>query len=374
MRYLAGLTAILALSACTLPNNSEWASEWNKEWGSASAPGQTVAITSLPGWSQANTATALSSFVISCKALMLMPPDTALGGSGITQQRGGQAGQWAPACTAAKAVPPNDEAAARQFFQSWFNVFVVSHNATISGYFEPEMDGSKNERPGYTVPLYAKPALASLANLPRTAINSGALYRKAPVTAYVRSEADAFMLQVQGSGRLRLPNGQVLSVGFNGQNNQPYTPIGAILVKMGALAPDNVSYQSISDWLHANPAQADAIMEQNQNYVYLRPLGYLPADEGAPGTLGVPLTPQHSVAIDRTALPLGAPLFIATSNPLTGAPINLLAIAQDTGAGLQGANQADLFFGSGPSAEAIAGHMHQAGTIYILLPRDQPQP
>lgn len=365
MRRLASLACILALSACALPNN---------EWGGTPTSGQTISITSLPGWSQANTTTALSSFVISCKALMLMPPDTALGGAGIAQQRGGQAGLWTPACTAAKAVPPNDEEAARKFFQSWFSVSVVSDNATISGYFEPEIDGSKNERPGYTVPLYAKPALDSLANLPRSAIDSGALYRKAPVTAYVRSQADAFMLQIQGSGRLRLPNGQVLTVGFNGQNNQPYTPIGALLVKMGALQPDNVSYQSISDWLHANPAQANAIMEQNQNYVYLRPLGYLPADEGAPGTLGVPLTPQHSVAIDRTALPLGAPLFISTSNPLTGTPINVLAIAQDTGAGLQGANQADLFFGSGASAEAIAGHMHQAGTIYILLPLAQPQP
>lgn len=177
------------------------------------------------------------------------------------------------------------------------------------------------------------------------------------------------MLQVQGAGRIALTNGRVLSVGFDGQNNQPYTPIGGVLVKMGALKPDNLSYQSISAWLKAHPEQARGVMEQNANYVYLRPIGYLPDNEGPPGALGVGLTAGHSIAVDRQALPLGAPVFVATTNPVTHEPLNLLTVAQDTGAGLTGVGMADIFFGAGPAAERIAGAMHQSGKLYLLLPR-----
>lgn len=359
-RFIALLGA-LALSACVTHNQSYT--------GPDAPPGPERAISSLPGWDQADAAAALASFVVSCKAMMLMPPDTSLGGSGLARERAGQAGLWGAACTAAKAVPPANQLAARQFFQNWFDVYQISGQALITGYFEPEVPGSKNERSGYRVPLYSKPAVTALARLPRTAINDGALNRKTPVTAYVTNPVDAFMLQVQGAGRIILPNGMVLSVGFDGDNGQPYTPIGGVLIKMGALAPDNVSYQSISSWLKAHPDQARGIMDQNENYVYLRPLGYLPAREGPPGALGVPLTAGHSIAVDRAALPLGAPVFVATTDPVTNSPMDILTIAQDTGAGLAGPDQADVFFGSGPDAQQIAGSMHQSGKLYILLPR-----
>lgn len=359
-RYVALLGAV-ALSACAMPPNTDN--------GPDAPPGPERSLARLPGWNQADAAAALASFVVSCKALMLMPPDTSLGGEGLMRERGGQAGLWDVVCAQAKAVPPGNQVAAQQFFQSRFDVYQISGQALVTGYFEPEVPGSKNERSGYNVPLYAKPALSALATLPRAAIDNGALYRKTPATAYVTNPVDAFMLQVQGAGRIILPNGMVLSVGFDGDNGQPYTPIGGVLVKMGALASDNVSYQSISAWLQAHPVQARGIMEQNANYVYLRPLGYLPANEGPPGALGVPLTAGHSIAVDRTALPLGAPVFVATTDPVTNTPMNILTIAQDTGAGLAGADEADVFFGSGPDAQQIAGSMHQSGQLYILLPR-----
>ena len=360
MRRFAALFGALALSACALSSPTT---------GPNAPPGPRSAITDLPGWQQTNTAKALASFVISCKTLALMPPDTALGGAGLMYERGGQAGLWGATCAAAEALPPNDEAAARQFFQTAFDVYRISGQALITGYFEPEVLGSKNERPGYRVPLYAKPSVAALADLPRSAIDAGALFRKTPVTAYVTSPVDAYMLQVQGSGRIVLTNGRILSVGFNGDNGQPYTPIGGILVSQGALAPNNLSYQSISSWLKAHPVEARGIMEQNANYAYLQPLGYLPDNEGPPGALGVPLTAFHSIAVDRQALPLGAPVFVATTNPVTNAPLDVLTIAQDTGAGLAGPNEADIFFGAGADAEQIAGAMHQSGALYILLPR-----
>jgi membrane-bound lytic murein transglycosylase A len=363
MRRLLTLAAALALSAC--------ATQQVPLTGANAPPGPEVSISKLPGWQQDNAAAALTSFVASCKAILLMPPDSPLGGSGLAQERAGQAGLWQPACTAAQAIAPDDQTAARQFFESWFTAYAVSGQALITGYFEPEVPGSKNQRPGYNVPLYAKPALASLANLPRSAIDGGALYRKAPVTAYVTSPVDAFMLQIQGSGRIVLPDGNILRIGFDGQNGQPYTPIGRVLVQMGALKPEDVSYQSISAWLKSHPDQAKSVMEQNTRYVYLRPLGPLPADEGAPGALGVPLTAERSTAIDKSALPLGAPLFIATTDPITGSAIDLLTVTQDTGGGIHGPDRADIFFGAGPDAEQIAGSMRQPGQLYLLLPRPQ---
>lgn len=365
MRRLTVLAAAMALSACAM--------QQYPQTGPNAAPGPETSFTALPGWPQDNASAALASFVRSCKAILLMPPDTSLGGTGLAKERAGQAGLWQPACTAAKAVPPGNEPAARQYFQSWFNVFAISGQALVTGYFEPEVPGSKNEHPGYRVPLYAKPPVPALANLSRAAIDQGALYRKAPVTAYVTNPVDAFMLQIQGSGRIILPDGKTLRVGFDGQNGQPYTPIGRILEQMGAIKPDDISYQSISAWLKAHPREAKSVMEQNARYVYMRPLGPLPLNEGAPGALGVPLTAERSVAVDRSVIPLGAPLFISTTDPITGTAMNLLAITQDTGGGIHGPDRADIFFGAGPDAEETAGSMHQPGKLYLLLPRLHPQ-
>jgi membrane-bound lytic murein transglycosylase A len=331
-----------------------------------------VDISTLPGWDTDNTAAALSAYVLSCKAIALMPPDTPLGGAGLAQETAGQAGLWQSACAAAQAVPPSDDSAARSFFTTYFNAYAIGGQALITGYFEPEVPGSKNLSPGYSVPLYAKPAAPDLAALPRAAIDNNALYRKAPVTAYLASPVDAFMLQIQGSGRILLPSGKTLRVGFAGQNGQPYTPIGRILVQSGALTADGVSYQSISAWLKAHPDQAKSVMEQNARYVFMHPLGALPDNQGAPGALGVPLTAGRSVAIDRSYIPLGTPVFLVTTDPQTEAPLDRLTIAQDTGGGIQGAGRADLFFGAGPDAENTAGSMRQAGQLYILLPKPAP--
>jgi membrane-bound lytic murein transglycosylase A len=360
--YLLGA---LALAGCVPAENGALT-------GPTAPPGTETDISSLPGWNTDNTAAALATFVLSCKALALMPPDTPLGGSSLAQLEAGQAGLWQNSCAAAQAVPPGDNAAARTFFQTYFTAYAINSQVLVTGYFEPEVPGSKNLAPGYKVPLYAKPADPDLAALPRAAIDSGALYRKAPVTAYVSSPVDAFMLQIQGSGRIILPNGNTLRVGFDGQNGQPYTPIGRILVANGDIAADDISYQSISAWLTAHPDQAQGIMEQNTRYVYLRPLGKLPDDQGAPGSLGVPLTAGRSVAIDKSFTPLGAPVFLSTTDPVTQAPLDRLTVAQDTGGGIHGPGKADLFFGAGPDAESTAGSMRQPGQLFILLPKPTP--
>jgi membrane-bound lytic murein transglycosylase A len=183
---------------------------------------------------------------------------------------------------------------------------------------------------------------------------------------------DAFMLQIQGSGRILLPDGEILRVGFDGQNGEPYTPIGRILVADGYLASNDVSFQTISAWLKANPDRAQAIMEENARYVFMRPLGPLPDDQGAPGALGVPVTAGRTLAVDEADIPLGTPVFVSTTDPVSQGAINWLTVAQDTGGGIHGAKAADLFFGAGSQAEAVAGRMQQSGTLYLLLPRPAP--
>jgi membrane-bound lytic murein transglycosylase A len=368
MRRTLPALALLSLAACQLPPPASSTPDLGPP------PGTLTDITTLPGWDQDNTAQALATFVLSCQTLSHMPPDTALGGAGLAASLAGQAGLWQSTCDAAKAVTPGDDAAARSFFETSFAVYALPDNAVVTGYFEPEYPGSKNLAKGYAVPLYAKPADATLAALPRSAIDGGALNRQAPVTAYLTNPVDAFMLQVQGAGRILLPNGNTLRVGYDGQNGQPYTPIGRILVQQGDLASGDVSFQSISDWLTAHPAQATGLMEQNANYAFMKPLGTLPDNEGAPGALGVPLTAGRTLAVDKSVLPLGAPVFLVTTDPVTQAALDRLTIAQDTDSGFTDGSRAGLFFGSGPDAEASAGVMRQPGTLYLLLPKPAAAP
>jgi membrane-bound lytic murein transglycosylase A len=325
-------------------------------------------VQTLPGWADDDTAAALTAFVRGCKTIELMPPDQSLGGAGIPASVAGAAGLWQKPCDAAKAVTPQNPAAARTFFETNFVAYRLPGTARITSYFEPEYQGSKNLAPHFTVPLYAKPADPALAHLPRSAIDNNALYRQAPVTAYLSSPVDAFMLQIQGSGRILLRNGTTLRVGYDGQNGQPYTPIGGLLVAQGYLAPDAVNFQTVAAWLKTHPRKARAIMEENARYVYLKPLGALPEDEGAPGALGVPKTAGRTLAVDNSVIPFGLPAYLAGD----GGELNRLTITQDTDGGIRGGRQAKLFVGGGDSAEDMMSTMPQYGTIYLLLPRPEP--
>jgi len=358
----------LALAGCAQPQTPPTATQWTVG-GSTLTP---ISVSTLPGWGNDSTAAALTAFVRGCQVIDTMPADQALGGTGLIQQTAGQAGLWQNACNGAEDVSPVNDTTAKNFFEAYFTAYQLSGPALITGYFEPEYAGSKNLAPHYRIPIYGKPDDPDLAALPRIAIDHGALYRKAPVTAYLADPVDAYMLQIEGAGRILLPNGDVLRVGYDGQNGQPNTHIGSILVADGDLAANDVSFQSIYAWLKDNPDQAKFIMEQNANYVFLRPLGALPDDEGAPGTLGAPLTSGRSLAVDDTNIALGTPVYLATTDPITSAPLDRLTFAQDTAGGIHGDGAAELFFGGGPQAEASAGRMKQPGTLYLLLPRPTP--
>ncbi len=366
-----------------------------------------VSFADLPGWQQDQVAQALAVFVANCRAMAAVAPDQKLGGQGDAAARGGTVAQWRPACDAAGTVPPGDDAAARGFFEAWFEPNAVSDSGShaaspateglFTGYFEPEVAGSRSPGGVYRTPVLGRPGDLVQVDLgdfidelkgraivgrlqegrlvpyyDRAEIEGGALSHRHLELLWLADPIDAYFLQVQGSGRVDLPDGKVVRLSYAGQNGRHSVLIGKVLADRGEIPLDQVSMQSIRAWLVAHPAQATEVLDQNPSYVFFREVNNLPPDQGPPGALGVPLTPGRSIAVDRSFLPMGAPVFIATTDPLSKAPLQRLTVAQDVGGAIRGPVRADIFFGWGHDAEDRAGRMREHGTDFVLLPRAAP--
>lgn len=396
-RALAAL-AVLAVAGCVQPPVVRQAGPPKHQL--ALKP---VAFSALPGWTADQPAEALAGFLASCRAMAATPPDDSLGGQGDAARLGGSPALWRPACAAATGVQTGNDAAARSFFEAYLQPYAVSDtgeaagrqtDGLYTGYFDPEVSGSRTGGGAFRTPLLGRPGDLVQVDLgdfvedlkgrsiagrvqdgqlrpyyDRAQIVGGVLERRRLELVWLADPVDAFMLQIQGSGRVDLPGGTVMRVTYAGQNGRPYVPIGRILADRGQIPLDQVSLQSIRAWLVAHPEQAAEVMNQNPSYVFFREVSDLRADQGPPGALGVPLLPGRSVAVDRAYIPLGAPLFIATTDPLTGAPLQRLMLAHDLGGAIRGPVRADIFFGWGRDAEERAGRMRQHGTEYVLLPR-----
>ncbi len=356
---------------------------------------ESVAFARLPGWATGRQAGALSALRRSCGRLGERPADQTLGAAGIA----GSGADWRLPCQAAAELPAADHAAARAFFEAWFRPFATRNGddaeGLFTGYYEPLLRGSLRRSGRYRVPLHARPPDLVTVDLglfrdelegrriagrvvggrlrpfeTRSEIDSGALTGKARVLAWVDDPVAAFFLHVQGSGRVALEDGRGLRVGYAGHNGHPYVAIGAELVRQGALAPEEVSLQSISAWLRRNPDEAAAVMARNASYVFFRELG----TDGPIGAQGAVLTPGRSLAVDRRYIPLGVPLWLDTKAPnpdpaLPDRPLRRLMVAQDRGGAIRGPVRGDVFWGHGGEAEAIAGRMKHRGRYYLLLPR-----
>ena len=338
----------------------------------------------------------MPAFLAGCAALARRP-DQALGGSGEAASRGGSPLQWSEACAAARALPPGDDAA-RSFFETYFQPWAITDNGDpkglFTGYYEPEVRGARSPGGIYRTALLGHPTDMVTVDLgqfvpdlkgrhitgrlqqgqlvpyyDRTAIEGGALDHQRLGILWLANPIDAFILQIQGSGRVLLPDGRVARVSYAGQNGRPYVPIGRVLADRGQMSLDQVSLQSIRAWLSSHPDQATELMDQDPSYVFFRELTGARLNEGAPGSLGAPLSPGRSAAVDRGFIPLGAPIWLDTTDPLTGAPLQRLMMAQDIGGAIKGPVRADVFWGWGAKAEEEAGKMRQPGTEYVLLPR-----
>ena len=345
-----------------------------------------VAFADLPGWAEDRHAEALPALRRSCAKPLRYPTKVEDG-----EERFGRPEDWRSVCAEAARI---DAGAAREFFERRFRPFQVvgadGESGLITGYYEPELSGARRRSDAYPVPLHTRPKDLVTVRLSdfggdfgderlagrveggrlkpyydRAQIADGALDGERVEIVWVADPVAAFFLQIQGSGRVRLPDGEILRLGYAATNGRPYTAIGRVLVAEGALEREEVSLQSIRAWLRANPGEQRRVMDRNRSYVFFREV----AGEGPVGTQGVPLTPGRSLAVDRRYLPLGAPLWIDTVDPLdTSRPLRRLAVAQDTGGAIRGAVRGDLFWGAGLDAEERAGRMRSPGRYYVLLP------
>ncbi|HEX7782454.1 MAG TPA: MltA domain-containing protein [Sphingobium sp.] len=314
---------------------------------------------------------ALQAFRISCPSLQRRADQ-----SGLTQ-----GSDWQQACSAASSWP---HATATEFFRRYFeSVQVGDGKGLVTGYFEPEISGSRDRRDGYDVAVYARPRELIDVNLglfsdalkgktirgkvqgstfvpfdERSEIVGGSLAGRGLEIAWAKDPVEFFFLQVQGSGRLRLPDGSVMRIGYDGQNGRDYSGIGKLMKDRGLIQAG--SMQDIMAWIRANPVEGTAIMNENKSFVFFKEL----TGAGPLGALGVPVTGEATVAADPKYVPLGAPVLLSMDR----AEPNGIWIAQDTGGAIKGANRFDTFWGAGPRARSIAGGMSARGSVLLLLP------
>jgi membrane-bound lytic murein transglycosylase A len=292
--------------------------------------------------------------------------------------RVGQQANWRRACAAAAQLDDLDAAGTRSFFQTYFTPFQLANSdgsvdGLVTGYYEPLLHGSRVRRGPYQYPLYRWPAgYRTGASLPPRAQIERSGVLEGNELVWVDDPIEAFFLQVQGSGRIVLDDGSIMRVGFGGTNNQPYKSIGRWLLDHGEITPAQATMQGIKAWARANPARLPSLLDTNPRFVFFREMPPTPAGsvsgDGPIGALGVPLTPERSIAVDPSSIPLGTAVFLQTTRPYTNTPMNRLVFAQDTGSAIRGGVRADYFWGLGDDAGDLAGKMKQAGRMWLLLP------
>ncbi|MGR3631619.1 murein transglycosylase A [Limimaricola soesokkakensis] len=258
---------------------------------------------------------------------------------------------------------------AKSFFELFFLPVQIEdgREALFTGYYEPELRGSEVPDGRYVAPVYRVPDdLPSEGPwLTRQEIDqSGALRGRGLEIAYV-DPVDLFFLQIQGSGRVRLPNGRMIRLGYGAANRQPYSSIGQELVARGVYEPHQVSADVIRSWVRRNPVDGKELLWTNRSYVFFREVNEVPAERGPLGAMNRSITPLRSIAVDPAFVPLGAPVWIETEGEDR---FRRLMIAQDTGSAIKGAQRADIFFGTGRLAGKRAGRTRDTGRMVVLLP------
>ncbi len=345
----------------------------------------------LPGWAEDRMAEALPALKRSCVRILELEAGAAIGPRAV----GGTAGDWREACSALEARHSADDDGVRALLEAHFAPVEVAaggdSEGLFTGYYEAELDGTRALSPHYPVPLYRRPADLLAANLgsfaddlagrtifgriegdrfvpyaSRTEIDGGALAGRGLELLWLADPVDAFVLHVQGSGRIRLAEGGTTRVGFAAANGYPFFAIGRALIERGALSKDKASMQEIRAWLKAHPEEAQAVMQRNRRYIFFREI----EGDGPIGAEGVALTTGRSLAVDTALLPLGAPVWLDTHWPGEPTrPLRRLMVAQDTGAAIQGAVRGDVFWGTGEAALAEAGRMNSIGRYWFLVPK-----
>ena len=337
----------------------------------------------ISGWREDNPQLAWSAFLTSCGALK-------------------NQSAWQSVCSVATALDEPSRDTLYRFFELNFTPYQVvnpdgSDSGLITGYYEPLLHGSRTRSARYRYPVYGVPddlLVIDLSDLypelknmrlrgrlegrrvvpyfNRAQIEDGAAPVAGREIVWVEDPVELFFLQIQGSGRVKLDTGETLLLGYADQNGYPYRSIGRLLIERGDLPLEKASMQGIKAWAKQNPGKLQDLLNYNASYVFFREM---PPDLPGPlGALGVPLTARRSIAVDARYIPLGAPVFLATTMPNSRQPLQRLMLAQDTGGAIRGAVRADFFWGFGDEAATLAGRMRQSGNMWVLLPNGYPLP
>lgn len=350
----------------------------------AAAPLQRADWSALPNWQLDDPAAAWPALRTSCSKLVRQTA-------------------WKNACTAAESLGRAPSGAdARRYFETHFVPWRLvnpdgSMQGLITGYYEPLIRGSRTRGGRNTWPVHGVPrdmltielgdVYPELKHLrlrgrvegnkvlpyfTREELEQRGAQLPAPILFWADDPIDLFFLQVQGSGRIQLPDGSMARVGYADQNGHPYQSIGRWLVAKGELSLDKASMDGIKRWAQDNPHRLAEMLNANPSYVFFRELPS--SSDGPIGAQGVPLTEGRSIAVDPRYVPLGAPVFLSTTYPLSDRPLNRLMMAQDTGGAIKGVVRGDFFWGFGPEAGREAGRMRQQGSMWVLLPRGMTPP
>jgi membrane-bound lytic murein transglycosylase A len=353
-----------------------------------------VTYAALPGWEQDDHALAFEAFLKSCARIA------------AAAKAGNKAGKIAippellAVCALAERLTGKvDGKQAKAFFETHFEPHSVLHKGSaglFTGYYEPVLDGSRQPSDKFRTPIYKRPpdlvnlveeaqrgtkgvtltharktATGTVPYATRAEIEGGLLKDKGLELLYMTDAVDVFFMQVQGSGRIRLPDGTKIRVHYDGKNGHPYTSIGRYLIDKGLLAADKISLAALQKWLRADPERAKHVMHQNASYVFFRELTG-PQANHVLGVLEVPLTPGRSLAVDAGVHALGSPIYVSAptlKHAVKGKPFHRLMIAQDVGSAIKGPERGDIYFGSGDAAGALAGITKHPGHFHVLLPR-----
>jgi membrane-bound lytic murein transglycosylase A len=379
MRKIAGIMSIFVVALFFLAACAE------KPLAPPSVTLKPVVFAGLPGWQNDRQSETLPAFARSCEILAKKEPETAL-------DNAGKAKDWQPICAALESVGAANDSEARNFFETWFAPYAVVSNkrqdGLFTGYYEAEMNGAWRQGGVYQTPLWQTPTDLVTVNLgefksalkgqniygkvehgrlvpydDRAAVAQGSLKGRAQPLLWVDDPVSAFFSEIQGAGRVRLPDGSEVRVGYAAQNGRAYVPLGRVLADEGEVERP-VTMAKIRTWLKAHPDRAAAMMNQNPSLVFFR----LIESDGATGANGIVLTPLRSLAVDPHYIPLHAPLWLDVPEAPGGA-LARLVVAQDTGGAIKGPVRGDLFWGAGLEAEAQAGAMQNSGTYYLLLPK-----
>ncbi len=394
------LAGLLVLSGCEEqpPEKAEEPAETQQEATPAGILVTKVSFAELPGWAADDLAMVGQALRRSCDALSGKPIDSAVGTTDIPVI----AGDWKTPCAAIRAIGPDDDL--RAMIEDSFTPFTAAaagegtdetpETGLFTGYFEAEVRGARTPDETFKTPLYAKPADMLSADLgafdpalkgkrivgraegtrfvpyrTRGEIDAGVLAEAGEALFWLDDPVDAFLLHVQGSGRVILPDGEVARVGFAAHNGHGYKSIGRALIDRGVLKPHEASWSGIRGWVEANPEEAADLFAVNPRFIFFREI----TGDGPIGSLGVALTPERSLAVDNRFVPPGIPIWLDTVMPGEtegGTPLRRLMVAQDTGGAIKGAVRGDFFWGYGAPALAQAGKMRSPGRYFLLLPND----